>query len=77
MTPRAWIVVGLVAVAIVVLTATAEWALRPNGVRDSYECRREVAMMGYNEGHSRFPIVWMACMAARGYSREQAAPLRP
>ena len=47
------------------------WLTRGSGrleVRDRYECRREVAMMGYGSSHSEFKKIWRGCMAARGYA---------
>ena len=51
------------------------WLTRGPGrleVRDRYECRREVAMMGYGSAHSEFKKIWRGCMAARGYADVEA-----
>ncbi len=58
-------------VLIGVVVTVGVWFTRGSGrleVRDRYECRREVAMMGYGSAHSEFKKIWRGCMAARGYA---------
>jgi hypothetical protein len=62
-----FVVVALIGVVV----TTAVWLIRGSGrleVRDRYECRREVAIMGYGSSHSEFKRIWRNCMAARGHA---------
>jgi hypothetical protein len=63
-------VVGFV--TILACVGVVAWAVRGavgrDEVRDRFECRREVALMGYGSSHSEFKGLWRDCMAARRYT---------